>query len=286
MTAAAIAAAVAERRGEPVVAEPVPGGSCNGTWRIGLPHGASLFCKQNSAPKFPQLLSLERDGLKLIGATQLIRTPAVTDLWESAGQQYLLLEWIEEAEPGAGFWEDFGRRLAALHQVPGDRFGGVPDNYMGTVLQSNAAHDNWTAFFIRERLLPVTRRCLDKGLLAPQTLRRLEGLAPPLDDLFAGAQPCLVHGDLWNGNSLCTAGGPVLIDPAAYWGERSVDLAMTTLFGGFNERFYAAYHEAYPLPPRYREQWELTNLYPLLVHLFLFGSSYYPAIERALRRFA
>ena len=78
---------------------------------------------------------------------------------------------------------------------------------------------------------------------------------------------------------------PVLIDPAVYFGHRSMDLAMTTLFGGFAKLFYESYNYHFPLPGNYDEQWEVCNLYPLLIHLNLFGSSYLGQIEDTLRKF-
>ena len=95
-----------------------------------------------------------------------------------------------------------------------------------------------------------------------------------------------MHGDLWSGNFLCdTAGQPVLIDPAVYFGHRHMDLALTTLFGGFEPAFYEAYNDIYPFPKNYLQQWEIANLYPLLIHLNLFGLSYKGNILHTIRRF-
>lgn len=77
----------------------------------------------------------------------------------------------------------------------------------------------------------------------------------------------------------------MLIDPAVYFGHRSMDLAMTTLFGGFEPSFYEAYAYHFPFPANYREQWEIGNLYPLLIHLNLFGKSYVGNILHTIQRF-
>lgn len=282
----AMRAALTSRLGRtPLSLEPVAGGTCNEAWRVTFANGHH-FCKRQSAPKFPQLLSRESAGLKLIAEAQLIRTPNIIDQWETDSDQFLLLEWIGETEPTPAYWERLGRQLAALHRVAGDVFGAVPDNYMGLVPQRNQVHRHWTDFFLAERLYPVALLCRQHNRVDDEFADRLEALTRRFDALFPDARPCLVHGDLWRGNVLCANDEPVLIDPAAYWGERSVDLAMTDLFGGFPKRFYDAYDEAYPLPPQHRAQWDLVNLYPLLIHLYLFGDSYYPAIEQTLRRYA
>ena len=96
-----------------------------------------------------------------------------------------------------------------------------------------------------------------------------------LPDLLAPEDPVIVHGDLWAGNFICNEKGqPVLIDPAVYFGNRNIDLAMTTLFGGFDKQFYESYHYHLPFPSNHLQQWKIYNLYPLLVHLNLFGKSY------------
>jgi protein-ribulosamine 3-kinase len=279
--------AISARAGRKVTAvQPVGGGSINITMRLLLADGGSLFCKRNSAPNFPQLMSAEAHGLRLLSNTQLIRTPAVVDQWEERDFQYLLLEWIDEGTPTDRFWEDFGRQLAALHQCSAAMHGSVPDNYMGSVPQSNRTHADWSTFFLEERLLPVARLCEQKGLLGTDQIKSISELGRNLVSIFGNPAPALLHGDLWSGNFLCAANGdPVLIDPAVYYGHPAMDLGMTTLFGGFEPAFYAAYNEAAPLPANHREQWEVANLYPLLIHLYLFGRSYHAAIEETLHRF-
>ena len=97
-----------------------------------------------------------------------------------------------------------------------------------------------------------------------------------------GRQPSLLHGDLWSGNIGFTAQGPVVFDPAVYYGDREADLAMTELFGGFPREFYRAYEEAFPLNPGYGQRKNLYNLYHLLNHLNLVGGGYLGQVKAAL----
>jgi len=263
---------------------PLGGGSINEAYRIEVT-GNAVFCKTNSATKFPQLFSREKEGLHLL-AQQGIKTPAVIDCFEEENQQVLLLEWIQEGERSTAFWQTFGEQLAMLHQTKGSRFGLPNNNYMGSVPQANTPHESWCAFFAKERLSPMVDRCAGKNLLNQTHLRQFEALQKKLTAIFEEEPPCLVHGDLWSGNFLCNQSSePVLIDPAVYFGHRSVDLAMTTLFGGFRQPFYDSYHYQFPLPANYEEQWAVCNLYPLLIHLYLFGSGYRSQIERTLQTF-
>jgi fructosamine-3-kinase len=253
---------------------PVGGGSINQTYRIEA--GAHrLFCKINTITKFPSLFACEQKGLTLLAQQQVIRVPRVLAIGEAGDHQVLLLEWIEQGLRMEAFWKKFGEQLAALHHQQGAYFGLDSDNYMGALPQYNKASDSWTGFFIHQRLQPQIDLALTNRLLEPAQAKRFEKLYAKLPDLFAEEPPCLLHGDLWSGNYLCDDGEqPVLIDPAVYYGHRSIDLAMTTLFGGFDQLFYDSYHYHYPLPANYRQQWEVCNLYPLLIHLNLFGKSY------------
>lgn len=263
----------------------VGGGSINETYYVEWGQ-QRFFCKLNSASKFPQLFQMESAGLELLASGSVISTPAVIDCFEAQEQQVLLLEWIEPGERTDLFWQRFGERLAALHYQSAAQFGLDKDNYMGSVPQRNRQHGSWTTFFSEERLHLMVERCAQKGQLGKTHQQLFAQLEKRLPEIFEVAAPSLLHGDLWSGNFLCnTREEPVLIDPASYYGHRAVDLAMTTLFGGFRRPFYEAYHHHFPLPANYEVQWRVCNLYPLLVHLYLFGSSYLPQIEQTLKQF-
>ena len=264
----------------------VGGGCINQTYKI-ITANKEFFCKVNSASKFPHLFEKEKNGLELIQKHGVIKTPAIVDYAIMGSEQILILEWIEEGNSNTRFWKIFGQQLASLHQISSDQFGLDEDNFMGSVPQINKKQKSWIVFFIDNRLQPLIKLCNNKGLLTSQHRQQFEILYERLPQVFNNEKPALLHGDLWSGNYMCSKEGmPLLIDPAAYFGHRSGDLAMTTLFGGFDKGFYEAYHYHFPFPDNYKEQWDICNLYPLLVHLFLFGKSYLLQIEQTLDRFA
>lgn len=265
----------------------VGGGSINQCFKISA-GGQQFFCKVNQLQEFPRLFETERRGLQLLARQQVIGVPATRLFAADPPYQVLLLEWIEPGRPDPKFWKSFGTRLAELHHKTAPQFGLDHDNYMGSVPQSNRQADDWIRFFVRQRLQPMVVRCQAQRLLPAADVRLFENLYGKMKDIFPDQEPpCLVHGDLWSGNFICAASGqPYLVDPAAFYGHRSVDLAMTTLFGGFDKSFYEAYHHHYPFPLQYNEQWKVCNLYPLLIHLLLFGKSYLGSIQQTLRDFS
>lgn len=264
---------------------PIAGGSINDAYRLDSSLGP-FFVKVNRWDRYPNVFEAEADGLHRLKSSGTVLTPQVIDVGEDHDDSYLLLEWVNQGARNNQFWETLGRDIAALHSTRSDRFGLDRDNWIGSLKQSNAWHDTWHEFYITCRLEPLLKMAIDRGRLGSGDGFRAERLFRALPGLYPHEAPGLLHGDLWSGNVLCTANSaPVLIDPAVYHGHREMDLAMTGLFGGFDRAFLAAYDEAYPLDPGWRDRMELWQLYPLLVHLNLFGSGYRDQVVRLLKRY-
>ena len=257
----------------------VGGGSINQTYQLVVNKKEKFFTKINSAERFPGMFEKEKSGLELLSSRNVIRVPLVIGTFNENGYQVLILEWIEQGARTVNFWTRFGEQLAALHAVPVSQAGLHEDNYMGALPQSNQPSTEWIDFFIHQRLEPQLKLALDHKLLLPKHHHQFEKLYKALPNIFPANIMCLLHGDLWSGNFLCDHSGmPVLIDPAVYFGHPSIDLGMTTLFGGFDPSFYQAYERSSPFPSNHRLQWNICNLYPLLIHLNLFGKGYLQSI--------
>lgn len=283
-----ITAALSRHLGRDVAllcAEPVGGGCIHNARRLQTDAG-DFFLKYNSADESDNFHA-ETKGLRLLGAAGALRVPQAIATGADGSHAWLLMEHIPSGGRQKGFWEDFGRGLAALHGHGADAFGLDHANFIGRLPQRNTWHGTWVDFFREERLEPQLRLAEAKNL-APSTLRRdFERLYLRLEELMPEDAPALLHGDLWSGNFMVdAAGAPVLIDPAVYYGHREAELAFTRLFGGFSEAFYRAYAEAMPLQAGWEERVDLFNLYPLAVHLNLFGRGYLPEIQSTLRRYA
>jgi fructosamine-3-kinase len=263
--------------GEVIHFEPVAGGCISHGGKLTTKRG-SFFLKWNDLKRLPDLFEAEAKGLTLLAATGTLRTPVVGMYKSRDKHQWLLLEWIEAAPMATDFWEQLGRGLAFLHRQQATHFGLDHNNYIGSLPQSNRQHLHWHDFFWHERLLPQTR------LLAnPAWTKKIEAFAHKLPEIFPPERPSFLHGDLWRGNLLVDERGlPCVIDPAVYYGHREAELAFTQLFGGFDNRFFDAYVEAYPLQPGFDKRLNVYNLYPSLVHANLFGGSYLRQAERII----
>lgn len=233
-----------------------------------------------------EVVGLEQLRSALATTGTSVRIPRVIASGEedAAGPAFLALERVERGRATRASAEALGRGLAALHRVTHASFGGGGDNFIATLPQSNRDHDTWEAFYRDERLEPLARRAIERRLLSSAHARSFDALYARLGELLGPLEPpALLHGDLWGGNALVDAGGaPVLIDPSVYFGHREVDLAMMRLFGGFDRATFDAYDEALPLSEGHEDRVELFQLYPLLVHVNLFGSGYVTQLEHAL----
>ncbi|MBW4645163.1 MAG: fructosamine kinase family protein [Goleter apudmare HA4340-LM2] len=239
----------------------------------------TYFVKLNQASQVA-MFEAEALGLEEMLTTKSIRVPKPI-CWGTAGSSgYIVLEWLEMGASAlfstrdSKSWLEMGRKLAVMHQATSTHgFGWQMNNTIGSTPQINTWTADWATFYATHRL----------GYQF-QLARRRGGNFPKQDQLFAAipellidyeVQPSLVHGDLWGGNAGCTVSGePVIFDPATYFGDREVDIAMTELFGGFPAAFYQGYNEVFPLDAGYEQRKPLYNLYHILNHFNLFGGGY------------
>jgi protein-ribulosamine 3-kinase len=289
---------------EIISASPVFGGCINRCFRVQTNQG-NYFLKWNDALRFPNMFRAEADGLNLLRQYGGPKIPEVIDFRTSnlltddnvIGQEqsssperitWIWMEWLEAGHQKPDYWEQFGRELAALHQITSTTFGGHPDNYIGSLPQCNANCDSWCTFYRESRLTPMVhfaRKALG-GQLPPKTEAALSQFDKRMEYIFPLEKASLQHGDLWSGNAITGPNGyAALIDPAVSFGNREADLAMTLLFGGFEAPFYDAYHEAFPLENGWRDRVAAHQVYPLLVHVALFGASYLDSLDQALARY-
>lgn len=263
----------------------VSGGSINDCFQVNSTHG-NFFLKVNSAITYPGMFEAEFKGLELLRTLTALSIPKPLFFGEVCKDAYLVMEFMETGTRNTDFWPNFGRSLAQLHRNTQESYGLDHNNYIGSITQSNSPHSSWADFFIQERLEFQLKRARDRNKIGSDILIRMERLFHRLDELFPEEPPSLVHGDMWNGNFFVGADGKTCIfDPAVYFGHREMDIGMSKLFGGFDLEFYQAYNNEWPLDDDWESRIDIANLYPLLVHVNLFGGGYLSQVRSILKKF-
>mgnify|MGYP001598794466 FL=1 len=264
------------------------GSSINQTHVLNLSNGQRVFMKQNPSPPTDFFLA-ETRGLKLLSQAKngpRIPTPIVDQ--SVSRPTFLLLEYIESSSEDENFSEQFALSLAELHRMSQEHYGLDHDNYIGSTPQKNALEKDGIVFF-RDQRIDFQRQLARRSGLLPVTIdKEIDLLCDELGRFLniSGEKPALLHGDLWSGNYFPDSEGkPCIFDPAVYYGLREADLAMTELFGRLPQKFYDVYQEVFPMNPGYEERKDLFNLYHLLNHLNIFGSSYLSSVQQIVKRY-
>ena len=263
---------------------PLSGGSINDAFCVSDSKN-SWFIKLNSKDKYPGMFEIESKGLKLLKNSDFI-IPGVISYGEYLDYSYLILDFIDTLSEQQMNWPLFGGNLAKMHQLSNDVFGLDHSNYIGSLIQQNSSETNWDEFYANQRILALSESAFNLGLLSNTEIKSAERLCAKLQDLIPKEPPSLLHGDLWQGNLLCNKDSqPVLIDPAVYYGHREMDLAMLFLFGSIPNDSILEYELIYPLEKGWKKRMDVHQLYPLLVHLILFGESYYGSVNSILKKY-
>lgn len=248
---------------------PVSGGDISAAWRAG-----NVFLKTGPESSY-DMFTAEAEGLAELASANTVRVPRVLACGMSPGTAFIAFEWLDMERPTRSVESQLGEQLAALHHATRDRFGWHRDNTIGLTPQPNDWSDDWVGFFRDKRLgfqLGLAARNGFTGSLQTTGARLLKRL--PIFFESYTPKPSLLHGDLWGGNWGSCNGEPVIFDPAVYYGDPESDLAMTRLFGGFGAAFYEAYDAHMPPAAGSHDRCMLYQLYHVLNHLNLFGSSY------------
>ncbi|WP_169736025.1 fructosamine kinase family protein [Crocinitomix catalasitica] len=258
------------------------GGDINQVFKVDTAN-KSVVVKINKAEFYPNMFALEKGGLQLLGST--IDVPEVKDLGLFEDQQYLVLDYIEQKEPVSNYWKNFANSLSNLHQVKADKFGLDESNFIGSLVQQNNQHDNWADFLINERLMPMVEMAVNNGDVNFVEAKVIEKFYKKIPDLYPVEKPTLLHGDLWSGNIIRAGDKPFFIDPAVYYGHREMDIGMMHLFGGFDKSLFHHYDTFLPLEQDWEKRIKYNQVYPLLVHVNLFGRSYWDKVANILEAF-
>jgi len=261
-------------------AEPLSGGDINQVYKVTSGNEAYVF-KLNSLKPFEDMFQVEAMSLDILRETNSFLIPEVIAEGKYRAHKYLILEYLHSENTTNA--EAFAQALAKLHKTTSDGFGLDFDNYIGALPQkNNRTYNTASQFFINLRLEPQFKMASQKGY----AFKNLEALYKVVEDVVPNEPSSLIHGDLWSGNYMFAEQRPVLIDPAIAFAPREMDISMMKLFGGFSPEIFNVYHEAFPLSTGWEDRIRLWQLYYLLVHLNIFGQSYYGSVERIVKTYS
>lgn len=254
----------------------IGGGCINHAMKINTSVG-DYFLKWNaSGPR--DLFSKEAEGLEEMSAfdNPYLHFPKV--IWDREADDWpglLLMEYLQPVITTNGFDIQLGRGIAQLHRKTASEYGFHHSNYCGSTLQNNTWTNSWPEFYAKQRIWALVEQIIATRGMSTGDQKIYERMIDKMPQLLAHPIiPSLIHGDLWSGNYMYTIKGPALIDPACYYADREMDLAMMQLFGGFSLAVWNAYQEEFRLPDNWQERIPIYQLYHLLNHYLLFGGSY------------
>jgi len=250
---------------EKIISSSPLGGGCIGSCYKVITSSGNYFVKYYSKAGISKE---EAHGLKELANSNTVKVPEALKFDDHS----LVLDFISQGSKKENFQKKLGTELALLHKTKAPRYGFYENNHIGSTSQINIEKENWIDFYIENRLDYQVSISEDKDII-----QNYKNLRTKIPEILAGSieEPSLIHGDLWGGNVISNEEGePVLIDPAVYYGNREMELAMTRLFGGFTEEFYNSYNREYPMKKNWKERQNIYKLYHILNHFNLFGSSY------------
>ncbi len=269
---------------DPLRISPLSGGCIGEVYRVELEDGRTIVAKLADGTG----ATLATEGYMLRYLREHSRLP-VPEVYHSA-DTLLLMEYIEgDSELDAGAQEHAAELVADLHNVRGKSFGLERNTLIGGLHQPNPTYDQWIPYFREQRLLFMAHEAARVGRLPVHVLERVERFAGQLDKwLIEPEYPSLIHGDMWTTNILAQDGRITgFIDPAIYYAHPEIELAFSTLFGTFGQPFFSRYHQLRPIAAGFfEERRDIYNLYPLLVHVRLFGGGYVGAVDQILKKFS
>ena len=261
--------------------QPLTGGDINDVFLLKT-STRQLVVKFSNAKRYPGMSEKEAKGLQELKSSDTFVVPEVWHYGEKNGFSYLLMEYITPFSLNSTFWEQFAQKLARLHQRSENYFGLDYDNYIGSLTQYNTKCNTASEFYVSCRLEPQFRLASQNGFLFSELNSFYQNVANEIPEESSS----LIHGDLWSGNFITSDGGtPCLIDPAISYGSREMDIAMMHLFGGFDPQLFEVYDEIFPMEKGWKQRVPVFQLYYLLVHLNIFGSSYYDRVKKIVYRY-
>lgn len=257
----------------------LPGGTVHRAWRVSDGQ-RNVFIKCDT-PDFLHSFQAEADQLALLARSATVRTPQVYGVGSTRDASFLLLEYLPVRPLDAHHAYLLGQQLARLHRWGEQpQFGFDTDNLLATSPQPNTWQRRWSTFFAEQRIGWQLQLAAEKGITFGDIDQIVERVRSGLQE--HQPQPALLHGDLWPDNMGLSPAGPVIFDPACYWGDRECDLALLPLYPQLPAQIYDGYQSVWPLPKDFIARQPLYQLYHRLNHCNLFAGPHLALAGKAI----
>jgi protein-ribulosamine 3-kinase len=246
----------------------------------------TVFAKFSDAVDGFRQFETELVGLRLLAERAGVLLPVPVGILAVPGGSILVLEAVEAVERASRQWREIGRTIARIHAIQGNRFGLETDGYFGPLPQDNTPAGDWPTFYAERRLWPGLRMAIDSGNLTPALARQVEKLIERVPDLCGPKiAPTLLHGDAQQNNFISTELGPVVIDPAVYYGHPEMDLAQIDLFQPVPSDVYDGYQDVRAIAPGFWERRDLWRVWAYLASVAVEGQGYVDKLGEAVRKY-
>lgn len=246
----------------------------------------SVFAKFSGAANGPEQFETELAGLRLLSERSGVLTPTPIGVVPATGGSILVLEAVQAIDRAPRQWRQIGQTLAQIHKIKWDRFGLETDGYFGPLPQNNTPMSEWATFYAESRLGPGLRLAIDSGNIPLAVVRQVEKLISRLPELCGPkVVPTLLHGDAQQNNFISTEEGPVVIDPAAYYGNPEIDLAFIDYFQAVPDDVFDGYQDEMPIDPGFWERRDLWRVWGYLAAVTVEGPSYLGKLVEATEKY-
>lgn len=246
----------------------------------------SVFAKFSEATNGFEQFEIELAGLRFLSERSGVLTPNPIGIVSVTGGSILVFETVQAVDRAPRHWRQIGQALARIHKNKWDRFGFETHGYFGPLYQDNSPMSDWPTFYAERRLLPGLRLAIDSGNMPPGFIKQLERLISRLPDLCGPeVVPSLLHGDAQQNNFISTEIGPVVIDPAVYFGHPEMNLAYVDYFQSVPKDVFDGYQDELPIDPGFRERRDLWRVWGYLAAVTVEGPSYLGKLTDAIQRY-
>jgi fructosamine-3-kinase len=248
--------------------------------------GYAVFAKFGEADNAWEQFEIELDGLRLLSELAGVLVPTPVGIVAVPGGCILMLEAVRVVERAPLQWRQIGQTLARIHRVKSDRFGLERDGYFGPLPQYNGPMADWLTFYRERRLLPALKLAVDSGNLPRAVARQVESLISRFPELCGPeVAPTLLHGDAQQNNFISTEEGAVVIDPAIYFGNPEMDLALVDYYQPVPDDVFDGYREELPIDPGFWERRDLWRVWGYLAAVTVEGAVHLDKLTGALRTY-